>query len=115
VVDDSATIRQVVSFTLKDAGFAVVEAVDGQDGLERADRQRLDLVITDLNMPRMDGIALIRGLRARPASKHVPILMLTTESQDSKKQAARAAGATAWIVKPFLPDKLLQVVARVLP
>jgi len=115
VVDDSATVRQMVSFTLKQADFAVIEATDGQDALERASAQRIDLVITDLNMPRMDGITLIRALRVRPASKHIPILMLTTESQDTKKQEGRAAGATGWIVKPFQPTKLLQVVARVLP
>jgi two-component system, chemotaxis family, chemotaxis protein CheY len=114
VVDDSVTIRQVVSFTLKQAGFGVVAAVDGQDALERLDSHRVDLIITDLNMPRLDGIALIRRLRARPASKFTPVLMLTTESQESKRQEGRAAGATGWIVKPFHPDRLLQVIAKVL-
>lgn len=115
IVDDSTVIRDVVAFTLKQAGFAVVEAVDGADALERVANQHPDLVITDLNMPRMDGIELIRSLRARPALKQIPILMLTTESQESKKQQGRAVGATGWIVKPFRPEKLLQVVARVLP
>lgn len=115
IVDDSVTIRQMVSFTLKQAGFAVVEAVDGQDALERLDAQRVDVIVTDLNMPRVDGIAFIRGLRARPASKYTPVLMLTTESQESKRLEGRAAGATAWIVKPFHPDKLLMVIAKVLP
>ena len=115
IVDDSVTIRQMVSFTLKQAGFTVVEAVDGQDALDRLESQRPDLVITDLNMPRVDGINFIRRLRGRPATRHTPVLMLTTESQESKRQEGRAAGATGWIVKPFHPDKLLQVIGKVLP
>jgi two-component system chemotaxis response regulator CheY len=115
VVDDSITIRQMVSYTLKQAGFGVIEASDGQDALERLGGGRVDLVITDLNMPRMDGIAMIRRLRVRPASKYTPVVMLTTESQESKRQEGRAAGATAWMVKPFHPDKLLAVIAKVLP
>jgi two-component system chemotaxis response regulator CheY len=115
IVDDSATMRQMISFTLKQAGFLVLEAQDGQDALEKLGEQRVDVVITDLNMPRMDGIGLIYKLRQRPASKHVPILMLTTESHDAKKQQGRAAGATGWIVKPFQPDQLVRTVARVLP
>jgi two-component system, chemotaxis family, chemotaxis protein CheY len=115
VVDDSVTIRQMVSFTLKQAGFSVLEAADGQDALERLDTARVDLIVTDLNMPRVDGIIFIRRLRTRPASKHTPVLMLTTESQESKRQEGRAAGATAWIVKPFHPDKLLAVIGKVLP
>ena len=115
VVDDSATMRQMVSFTLKQAGFGVIEASDGEDALERLGGSRVDLVITDLNMPRMDGIALIRLLRGRLASKYTPVLMLTTESQDAKRQEGRAAGATGWMVKPFHPAKLLAVIAKVLP
>ena len=115
VVDDSVTIRQMVSYTLKEAGFGVLEASDGQDALERLDHARVDLIVTDLNMPRVDGIALIRRLRSRPASKYTPVLMLTTESQESKRQEGRTAGATAWIVKPFHPDKLLAVIGKVLP
>jgi two-component system, chemotaxis family, chemotaxis protein CheY len=115
VVDDSVTIRQMVAYTLQQAGFQVVEATDGQDGLERLERQRVDLILTDLNMPRLDGIGFIRGVRARPASKYTPVLMLTTESQESRRQEGRAAGATAWIVKPFRPDRLLQVIGKVLP
>ena len=115
VVDDSAVIREVVSFTLSQAGFLPVEATDGKDALERAEKQRFDLVITDLNMPNLNGIQLIRALRDRRAFRHIPILMLTTESQDARKQEGRAAGATGWIVKPFRPDKLLQVIGRVLP
>lgn len=115
VVDDSTTIRQMVSFTLKEAGFSVVEAVDGQDALESLAARRMDLIVTDLNMPRLDGIAFIRALRSRPASRYTPVLMLTTESQESKRQEGRSAGASAWIVKPFHPDKLLQVIGKVLP
>ncbi len=115
VVDDSVTIRQMVSYTLKQAGFAVLEAVDGQDALERLEGGRVDLIVTDLNMPRVDGIAFIRRLRGRASSKYTPVLMLTTESQESKRQEGRAAGATAWIVKPFHPDRLLQVIGKVLP
>ena len=115
IVDDSITIRQMLSFTLKEAGFAVIEAVDGQDGLERLAAQRVDLIVTDLNMPRLDGIGFIRGLRARATSKYTPVLMLTTESQESKRLEGRAAGATAWLVKPFQPEKLLMVIGKVLP
>ena len=115
IADDSVTIRQMVSFTLRQAGFTVIEAVDGQDAADRLGDQRVDLIITDLNMPRLDGIGFIRALRSRPASKHTPVLMLTTESQQEKRQEARAAGATGWIVKPFHPEKLLQVLTKVLP
>lgn len=115
IVDDSMTIRQMVAFTLQQAGMTVVEAADGQEALSKMAAQRFDLVITDLNMPKMDGIALIRELRRRTESKHTPVLMLTTESQAAKKQEGRAAGATGWIVKPFDPGKLLQVISRVLP
>lgn len=115
VVDDSLTMRQMVCFTLKQAGFAVLEAGDGRDALEQMDAARVDLIVTDLNMPRVDGIAFIRALRGRAASKYTPVLMLTTESQESKRQEGRAAGATAWLVKPFHPDKLLAVIAKVLP
>ena len=115
IADDSVTIRQMVSFTLRQAGFTVIEAVDGQDAADRLGDQRVDLIITDLNMPRLDGIGFIRTLRSRPASKHTPVLMLTTESQQEKRQEARAAGATGWIVKPFHPEKLLQVLTKVLP
>ena len=115
VVDDSVTIRQMVSFTLKQAGFSVVEAVDGQDALERLDANRVDLIVTDLNMPRLDGTGMIRRVRQRPATKSTPVVMLTTEAQESKRQEGRAAGASAWIVKPFHPDKLLHVIGKVLP
>ena len=113
-VDDSASIRQMVGFTLKGAGYEVVEAVDGQDALTKAAAGPGHMVITDLNMPNLDGLGLIRALRGTPAHKFTPIVMLTTESQDAKKQEGRAAGATGWIVKPFKPDQLLAVVKKVI-
>lgn len=113
-VDDSASIRQMVSFTLKSAGYDVVEAVDGMDGLEKAKAKGVNLVLTDQNMPRMDGLTLIRALRSLPQYKSTPILMLTTESSDAMKQQGRAAGATGWLVKPFDPQKLLEVVKKVI-
>lgn len=112
-VDDSATVRQMVTFTLKSVGYDVIEATDGKDALAKAGRP-LAMVITDLNMPTMDGIGLIKGLRAHPQVKYVPIVVLTTESEPAKKQEAKAAGATAWIVKPFRPEQLLAVVQKVL-
>jgi len=113
-VDDSATIRQMVSFTLKAAGYDVVEAVDGQDALDKLKARPVQLLLADLNMPRLDGIGLIRALRASPATKFLPIIMLTTESQESKKQEGKQAGATGWIVKPFTADQLLAVVRKVM-
>ncbi len=113
-VDDSASIRQMVSFTLKSAGYEVVEAVDGQDGLDKAKSRTVNLVLTDQNMPRMDGLTLIRNLRALPQYKSTPILMLTTESSDAMKSQGRAAGATGWLVKPFDPQKLIEVVRKVI-
>ena len=113
IVDDSTSIRQMVSFVMKEAGFSVLEGGNGQEALQRVEGNRVELVITDLNMPVMDGIALIRQLRSNPAYKFTPILMLTTESQEAKKQEGKAAGATGWIIKPFDPQKLLAVVAKV--
>lgn len=113
-VDDSVSVRQMVSFTLKDAGYDVVEAVDGKDALEKLASGAVHMVITDLNMPNMDGIELIRNVRANASYKFIPIIMLTTESQAEKKQEGKAAGATGWIVKPFKPDQLLAVVKKVL-
>jgi two-component system, chemotaxis family, chemotaxis protein CheY len=107
IVDDSVSMRQMVSFTLREGGFDVIEAEHGQDALDKLKSATVDLVITDLNMPVMDGITLIQNLRQQPAMKTKPILMLTTEGL--------AAGATGWIVKPFDPEKLLQTVAKVLP
>jgi len=113
-VDDSPSIRQMVSFTLKSAGYEVTEAVDGQDGLDKAKMKSFNLVFTDQNMPRMDGITLIKNLRNLPQYKTAPILMLTTEAGDNMKTQGRAAGATGWLVKPFDPAKLLEVVKKVL-
>lgn len=113
-VDDSASVRQMVAFTLKQAGFEVVEACDGQDALNRMNGSKVHMVITDLNMPNLDGIGLIKGVRAKPDHKFIPIVMLTTESQIEKKQEGKEAGATGWIVKPFKPDQLLAVIRKVL-
>lgn len=113
-VDDSASMRQMVSFTLKGAGYDVVEAEDGQKALDACKRQKFDLVITDVNMPVMDGITYIRNLRNEANYKFTPILMLTTESSSDKKAEGKTAGATGWIVKPFNPDQLLAVVKKVL-
>ena len=113
-VDDSASIRQMVSFTLKSAGYEVVEAVDGMDGLDKAKSRACNLVLTDQNMSRMDGLSLIKSLRSMPQYRTVPILMLTTESSDAMKSQGRAAGATGWLVKPFDPQKLIEVVKKVI-
>jgi two-component system chemotaxis response regulator CheY len=113
-VDDSASIRQMVSFTLKGAGYQVVEAVDGEDGLAKAKSNPVNLVLTDQNMPKMDGLTLIKSLRALPQYKVAPILVLTTEAGDAMKAAGKAAGATGWLVKPFDPPKLLDVVKKVI-
>ncbi len=112
-VDDSKTMRDMVSFTLQNAGFEVIVAEDGQDALTQLGDQPVDVVITDLNMPNMNGFELIRALRAKPTYTCFPILMLTTEGDDSKKAEGKAAGATGWIVKPFNPEKLVQVVNKV--
>lgn len=113
-VDDSASIRQLVSFTLKSAGYDVIEAIDGMDGLEKAKAKPISLVITDQNMPRMDGMTLVKNLRALPQYKTAPILILTTESSDAMKAQGRAVGATGWLVKPFDPQKLLEVIKKVI-
>jgi two-component system chemotaxis response regulator CheY len=113
-VDDSSSIRQMVSFTLREAGYNVVEAVDGSDALAKLKGCQIDLLLTDLNMPNLDGIGLIKEVRKNPATKFVPIVMLTTESQAEKKQQGKSAGATGWIVKPFNQEQLLLVVKRVI-
>ena len=112
--DDSASVRQMVSFTLKQGGYEVVEAVDGKDALQKLSGRKVDMLITDLNMPNLDGMGLMRGARALPSCKFIPIIMLTTESQESRKQEGKAAGATGWIVKPFKPEQLMAVVKKVL-
>lgn len=112
-VDDSKTMRDMVVFTLKNAGFEVIEAEDGQAAISVLGNNPVDLIITDLNMPNMNGIELIKNLRANPTYKFTPILMLTTEGDQTKKDEGKTAGATGWIVKPFNPEKLIQVINKV--
>jgi two-component system chemotaxis response regulator CheY len=112
--DDSASVRQMVSFTIKNAGYEVIEAVDGKDALSKLNGSPIHMVITDLNMPNLDGIGLVKGIRANPAYKFIPVILLTTESQESKKLEGKAAGATGWIVKPFKPEQLISVIKKVL-
>ena len=112
-VDDSTSVRQMVSFTLKQEGYEVIEAVDGLDALQKLKTANIDLLITDLNMPNCDGLTLIKEVRAMPQFKFVPILFLTTESGDEKKGLGKTAGATGWIIKPFKPEQLLSVVKKV--
>lgn len=114
-VDDSASMRDMIRFTLRNAGYEVVEASDGRDALQKLPAAAPGLLITDLNMPNVDGLELIRQVRALPAFRYLPIVMLTTESQDAKKQAARAAGASGWIVKPFRGEQLVAVARKFLP
>ncbi|WP_295954435.1 response regulator [Rhodoferax sp.] len=113
-VDDSPSMRKMVSFTLTGAGYQVIEAVDGQDAFEKAQSHSIDLVLVDQNMPRLDGIGLTRLLREHPKYKTIPILILTTESSDQMKQAGRSAGATGWLVKPFDPARLIEVIQKVI-
>lgn len=112
-IDDSASIRQMVAMTLKSAGHAVLEAGNGAEGYDQATSNKVDAVITDLNMPVLNGIEFIRKFRQHPASKGVPIILLTTESDDDLKRQAKEAGATGWIVKPFQQDQLLAVIRKV--
>jgi two-component system, chemotaxis family, chemotaxis protein CheY len=112
IADDSASMRQLVEFTLKSAGFEVIVAVDGKDALNKSNGSKIDMVITDLNMPGMDGITLIKELRGAPANKFTPIVMLTTESQADKQAEGKKAGASGWIVKPFTPAALLETVNK---
>jgi len=115
-VDDSTSIRQMVAFTLKSAGYSVIEAADGQEGLDKANaaNDTISLILTDQNMPKIDGLTLIKTLRGLPKFAATPILMLTTESSDDMKTQGKAAGATGWLVKPFDPHKLLEVVKKVI-
>ena len=116
VVDDSASLRQVVSIALKGAGYDVIEACDGKDALSKLNGAKIHLIISDVNMPNMDGISFVRTLKQMAAYKFTPVIMLTTESQESKKQQGQAAGAKAWVVKPFRPDQMLSAVQKlVLP
>lgn len=114
IVDDSATVRQVLRLTLDNAGYQVIQAEDGQEALDLLDGQSIDMLITDLNMPKVDGIELIRQLRQMDHYRFIPIIMLTTESAEEKKREGKAAGASGWIVKPFKPEQLLKVVKMVL-
>lgn len=113
IVDDSESIREVVCFALENAGHEVIKANDGTDAVAVLDGQHFDLIITDLHMPQMNGIDLIRAARALDAYKFTPILILTTESQTARKMEAKEAGATGWIVKPFVPEKLLEAINKV--
>lgn len=115
IVDDSATMREMVSYTLKQAGFEPLTGKNGQEGLDQLNGAQVDLIITDLNMPVMDGLAFIKAVREKDDYKFTPILMLTTESQADMKAQGKAAGATGWLVKPFNPEMLLQVIAKVVP
>ena len=113
-VDDTASMRQMISFTLNSVGHKVIQAADGQEALQVLQGEKIDLVIADVNMPNMDGITLVKSLRALTDYKFTPILMLTTESHEAKRQQGKVAGATGWIVKPFNPEQLLTVVKKVL-
>ena len=114
VVDDSASIRQVVGMTLKGGGFTVIEACDGKDALTKLSGQKIHLVISDVNMPNMDGITFVREMKNNPAYKYVPVIMLTTEGSAEKKKAGQDAGAKAWVVKPFQPAQMLAAVSKLL-
>ncbi len=113
-VEDSRSMRQMVSYSLNEAGYEVVEAVDGEDGLDKLLTKKFDLILTDHNMPKMDGIAMIKEVRSMPEYQSVPILVLTTESGEDMKAQGKAAGATGWVVKPFEPEKLLMIINKVI-
>ncbi|WP_413791647.1 MULTISPECIES: response regulator [unclassified Pseudomonas] len=114
VVDDSASVRQVVSIALKSAGYDVIEASDGKDALGKLNGQKVHLIISDVNMPNMDGITFVKEVKKLASYKFTPIIMLTTESQESKKQEGQAAGAKAWVVKPFQPAQMLAAVSKLI-
>lgn len=114
IVDDSSSMRQVVSITLKGAGYTVLEACDGRDALNKLNGQKVHLIISDVNMPNMDGITFVTEAKKLPAYKFVPIIMLTTEAGDAKKSAGQAAGAKAWVVKPFQPAQMLSAVSQLI-
>lgn len=112
IVDDSASLRQVVSIALKGAGYDTIEACDGKDALSKLDGVKIHLVISDVNMPNMDGITFVKEMKAMPNYKFTPVIMLTTESQEGKKSEGKAAGAKAWMVKPFKPEQMLDAVSK---
>lgn len=114
IVDDSVSIRQVVGIALRGAGFEVIEAVDGKDALRQCDGRKIHLVISDVNMPNMDGIAFVTELKKLPAYRFTPVIMLTTEGSDDKKAAGKAAGAKAWVVKPFRAEQMLDAVQKLI-
>lgn len=114
IVDDSASVRQVVSIALKGAGYDVIEGCDGKDALTKLNGQKIHLIISDVNMPNMDGITFVKEVKKLPNYKFTPIIMLTTESQEGKKQEGQAAGAKAWVVKPFQPAQMLAAVAKLI-
>jgi two-component system chemotaxis response regulator CheY len=114
IVDDSASVRQVVGIALRGAGYDVIEGVDGADGLTKLDGKKIHLIISDVNMPRMDGISFVREAKKLPAYKFTPIIMLTTESEERKKLEGQAAGAKAWVVKPFQPAQMLAAVSKLI-
>ena len=112
IVDDSASVRQVVGIALRGAGYDVIEGTDGRDGLTKLDGRKVNLIVSDVNMPNMDGITFVKEVKKLPAYKFTPIIMLTTESQESKKLEGQAAGAKAWVVKPFQPAQMLAAVSK---
>lgn len=114
IVDDSASIRQVVGMTLKNAGYEVIEGVDGKDALSKLDGRKVHLIISDVNMPVMDGITFLKNVKQMPAYKFTPVIMLTTEAGDAKKAEGQAAGAKAWVVKPFQPSQMLTAVSKLI-
>lgn len=113
-VDDSASMRRMVAFTLKQHGYDITEAINGAEALKKLEKEKIDMMITDINMPELDGIGLVKKVRDNPAYKFIPIIILTTEGQAGKKEEGTVAGATGWIVKPFRPDELVAVVRRVM-
>jgi two-component system chemotaxis response regulator CheY len=114
IVDDSASVRQVVGITLRGAGYDVIEGRDGQDALSKLQGQKVHLIVSDVNMPNLDGIGLVKAVKALPNYRFTPIIMLTTESADDKKREGQAAGAKAWVVKPFKPEVLLNAVQKLI-
>lgn len=116
IVDDSPSVRQVLSITLKGAGYDVIEAKDGQDGLTKLTGQKVHLIVSDVNMPNLDGIGFVKAVKQLPTYKFTPVIMLTTESQEEKKREGQAAGAKAWMIKPFKPEQMLAALEKlVLP
>jgi len=114
IVDDSASLRQVVAIALRKEGYDVIEASDGQDALDKLTGDKIHLVISDVNMPRMDGITFVKEMKKRPAYKFTPVIMLTTEAGDDMKMAGKEAGVRAWVVKPFKPDQMLTAVSKLI-